>query len=156
MAEVYDRAVAKGHGEAEICQYRTWTDVKIAYGVVRRKKPVAHGRDAAATPGAKSSSGNARTAASPGGGETARPEAGSRGEGRDADATTGGEEFAETEDQDEVPEVKAETLWRLLDEVTDGSFDITEAEREAFAVFVAAVGDERSARVALYHVWKVI
>ncbi len=39
MAEVYDRATDNGHGEDELAaKYRTWTDLKTAYGVAKPKK----------------------------------------------------------------------------------------------------------------------
>ncbi len=37
MAEIYDRATAQGHCHVEIFNHRTWTEVKIAYGVVKER-----------------------------------------------------------------------------------------------------------------------
>lgn len=38
MAEIYDRATEQGHGEEDVAKYRIWTDVKIAYGVVKERE----------------------------------------------------------------------------------------------------------------------
>jgi hypothetical protein len=61
------------------------------------------------------------------------------------------------QDEDEAREEKTELLYGVLSEAIDPSFAVTDAEREAFASFMAAVGDEdRAMRVLLHRIWNMI
>jgi hypothetical protein len=69
----------------------------------------------------------------------------------------GGEAQDEEGDEDEAREVKSELLWGILSEASDPGFSISDAEREAFATFMATVGDEdRAVRVMLHGIWNII
>ena len=76
--------------------------------------------------------------------------------GDESNAESGGEEDAEDEDQDVDDEMKSDILWNLVGEVSTEGFSITDAEREAFALFAATVGEERAVLVALYQIWAMI
>ena len=53
--------------------------------------------------------------------------------------------------------MKNELLWGILTEATDPGFVVSDAEHEAFALFMAAVGDEgRAVRVLLNSIWNMI
>ena len=44
MADIYDRATEQGHGEEDVAKCRIWTEVKVAYGVVKPKTTTASGK----------------------------------------------------------------------------------------------------------------
>jgi hypothetical protein len=66
------------------------------------------------------------------------------------------EEQDADQDQDADEEMKEETLWSLINEVVQEGFEITDVEHEAFANFMAALGEDRAVRVALYRIWAMI
>ena len=73
----------------------------------------------------------------------------------DNGAGTNGE--GEDHDKDDANEVKSELLWGILSEAIDPDFAVTDSEREAFAVFVAGIGDDdRAVRVLLNSIWNII
>lgn len=87
--------------------------------------------------------------------EPGKPGAAVSGPGGETGDVADGEEVTEGDDQED-PEVKSEILWGVISEVADG-LEITDAEQEALAAFMIAVGDEaRAVRLLLYQVWKLI
>ena len=69
----------------------------------------------------------------------------------------GGEEVHEGDSVVDEYEVKSELLYGILSEAIAPDFTLTDAEREAFATFMAAVGnDGRAVRVLLSRIWTII